>query len=106
MVQMSVDEIIDVVAMRNGRMPAVRTMDMIGRMAATRMARCAARRIDRGHADAMLLDRPVGILMMEMAIVQVVDMAFVFDRGMTAPRPMLVIVIRVSVRHDSLLWKW
>lgn len=102
MVEMSVDEIVDVIAMGNGRMPAVRTMDMTRRMPAARMAGGAARRVDRGHADAVLLDRPVGILVVQVTIVQIVDMPFVFDRGMAASRTVFVIVIGVHVRHDSL----
>lgn len=47
----------------------------------------------------MLLDRTVGIHVMQVAVMQVIDMVFVLHGGMSAIGAVLVIVAFVNVGH-------
>lgn len=51
----------------------------------------------------MFLDHAVGALMVQMAIVSVVDMAIMLDPNVSAIRSVLMVVILMSVGHRSLL---
>jgi hypothetical protein len=54
--QMSVDQIINMVAMRYCLMSTVRPMQMLGRMSGALMPRCAVLRIGPGYANYMFID--------------------------------------------------
>lgn len=93
-VQMAIDEIVRVVAMRNRFMAAVCAVDMIRSMAAALVVRSAAVRICGGDFDSVLIDM-VAVDMVKMAVVQIVDMPGVMDGDMAAIAAMLVAVVGV-----------
>jgi hypothetical protein len=104
MVQMAVDEIVDMVAVRNSGMPAVGSMHVAVRVAAAFMVGCARARIGTADRQLMLFDLSVGQGMMQMSIVQIVDVTLMLDGRMTAIGPVLVRVILMHRRrHFALL---
>jgi hypothetical protein len=100
--QMSVDEIVDVVTMRDGLMAAARTMDVVGLVRVAAVVRRALLGVLVGDLEAVLLDL-AALLVVEVAIVQEIDVVVVLDRGMTAARAMVVRVVVVFVSHERLL---
>jgi hypothetical protein len=64
-------------------------MHMPGLMPAAFMSARAIGRILRRHRQHMLIKVPF-MRMMQMPVVQIVDMPFMLDRGMPAPRPVNV----------------
>ncbi|WP_167525600.1 hypothetical protein [Cupriavidus oxalaticus] len=92
MVKMPPHEIVDMVAVWNGFVPAARTMYVIGIMAATLMIRGAPVRIGRGHRDDMLIN-VIAMHVMKMAIVQIVDVAIMQDRQVATVRAVLMRVV-------------
>jgi hypothetical protein len=89
MVQTPVHEVIDVIAMWNGAVPATRTV----RVRATGLG-SAVNRIGSVHGDGMLVDM-IPMHVMEMPVVQIVDMPIMADRRMAAVRAVLVAMIGV-----------
>ena len=63
------------------------------------MGRSAPARIRGRHVQHMLLDRPVVIDVMQMAVVQIVDMPLVANRRVTTIRTVLVVVVLVNPSH-------
>lgn len=94
MVQMTVDQVIDVVAVRHRFMPAARPMHMTGAMAGTVVLRRAAVRVGGADGDHVLVDM-VAMHVMQVAVMQEIDVAFVAHRGVTALRAVLVVVMGV-----------
>ena len=92
MMQPAVHQIIHVRSVRNGWMSTVGTMHMGGRM--TLRAVCALIRVRRVHPDHMLVHM-VPVRMMEVPFVEIIRVAFVLNRSMSATGPMLVGVIRM-----------
>lgn len=93
-VQVVLDPVIDMVAVRNCFMTAARAMDMTGFVAAAAMIGSAAVRIVGGDADHVLVDMIV-VRMMKMPVVQIVDMVAVADRRMAAIGAVPVIMVGV-----------
>ena len=91
-VQMAIDEIVYMVAMRNRLMAAVCAVDMIRSMAAALVVRSAAVRICGGDFDSVLIDM-VAVNMVKMAVVQIIDMPGVVDGDMAAIAAVLVAVV-------------
>lgn len=87
--QPSVHEIIDVIAVRYGFVSAARTM----RMRAPCRGR-AARRVGVADFDQVFVDM-IAMHVMQVAVVQIIDMAFVAHSRMPAVRAMLMCVIRM-----------
>lgn len=94
MVQMPIDEVIHMIAMRHGLVAAARPMDMSGRMAAACVLGCAGIRVRGGHGDLVLVDM-IAVRVVKMAIVQVIDVALVHHCGMAASRSVLMVVVLV-----------
>ncbi len=99
MMQVIFHHVIDVIPMRNLRMPAVWTVDVVAAVLATLMLRgtpCRVRRTDRDH---MLVDVVV-VEMVQVSIVQIIDVITVLDGHMAATRGMLVAVsfVHLAVR--------
>ena len=90
MMQPSVHEVIDVVAVRDGFVTAPRAV----RMPRTSHVRRALRRVCLADRQHMLID-VVDMHVVQVAVVQIVDVSIVADRGMPAIRFMLVMVIGV-----------
>ena len=76
--QATLDEIINVIAMRHGGVAALWTMDMRGFVALVAVFRRAAVRVAVAHLDHMLSDA-VAAWMMQMAVVKIVNMVAVLD---------------------------
>jgi hypothetical protein len=97
MVQVAIDEVIDVIAVGNGRVTAVRTVHMIGSVPLANVAARAAIRIGRVDCQDVLLDLAGGGWMMEVTIVEIIDMTFVLESFVTTVRAVHVIVMRMRV---------
>ncbi|GAB3741084.1 hypothetical protein GCM10028794_26440 [Silanimonas algicola] len=95
MVQVTVDKVVDMVAMRHGLMAAAGAMHMVGGMPAAGMASGAGRGVLRIDADRMLID-VVAVHMVQVAVVQVVHVAVVLDRRVAAARAVDVGMVRVG----------
>lgn len=107
MMQMPIDQVIGVIAMGDGGVTATGTMDMAGGMAPAGMVLGAAIRIGRAYGDGMLLDH-FPFLVVEVAIVDIVDMPIMFDRGVATAGTMnvvMVIVVFAAFRHERIPWE-
>lgn len=91
MVQAATDQIIDMIAMRHCLMPAAGAVDM-----AAIVRTGAAIGVAGADADHMFINM-VAMHMVQMAVVQIIDMAIMRDGGVAAARAVLVGVIRVGV---------
>ena len=83
MMQMAIYEVVDVVAMRDGLVAASRSVLVAGVMGSALMIRCAAHRVRIVNRKAVLVD-VVGVRVVKMTVMQIVDVALVLDRQMTA----------------------
>jgi hypothetical protein len=103
MVQMAVDQVIDVIPVRNRLVSAVRSVHVTGFVAAALMRRRALIGVARSHRNDVLVD-VVAMWVMEMTVVQVIDVTIVLDRGVPAAGAMFMIVVRVFLTtHRNLL---
>lgn len=83
MVQVALDEVVHVVAVRHSFVAAARAMLVVGGMGLAVVVRSACVGILRAHFDRMLvIVALVGV--MEVAVVQIVDVTVVFDSGVPA----------------------
>lgn len=105
MMQMSIDEIVDVIAMRDRCVAAIRSMHMRGVVARAVMVRCAIRRVLRADFERVLFDRAVLTGVMKMTVMRVVDVVAVLHRRVAASRPVLMFVafVMVVLSHARLL---
>jgi len=94
MVQMPGDEVVDVIAVRHGLVPATGPVYVCVLMAAAVMPGRALVRILRADRDPVLVDM-AAMRMVQVAIVQVIDMALVQDRRVAAMCAVLVVVVGV-----------
>ena len=101
MVQMSVDHVVDMIAMRDRFVPATGSMLVVGVVATAIVCRCAGVWIDFGHFQLVLFDLAILANMVQMTVVQVIDVSGMFDSGVSAIGAMLVIVVVVCVGHFS-----
>jgi hypothetical protein len=97
MVQMAVNEVVDMVAMWDGLVSAVRAMNVGGIVTTAGMRRSARLGIRVAHRENVFLDSSPLRLMMQVAIMQVVHMPLVFDGCVTAACSVLVIVILMTL---------
>jgi hypothetical protein len=95
-VQMTIHEVVDVIPVRHSGMPAPWSMAMSLVVTRAGMLRGATLRIRGRHFDPVFVDVP-RMRMVQMAIVQVIDVAVVFHREMTAPRSVLMRMVRMSL---------
>jgi len=104
MVKMAVDEVVDMIAMRNRFVSAVGTMDVGAVVSTALMVRGADRRIRGRESDYVLVNMAV-VEMMKMTIVKVIDVVLVLDGSMTATGFVLVFVTKMSITfgHSGLL---
>jgi hypothetical protein len=94
-VQVAVDEIIDMVPVRNGVVTTVGPVTMGGVMAAAGVTRRAGCGIGRRNAYDMLVDM-VFVQVVKMTVVEVVLMVFMVDGAVTAIGS---VPVHVSVMH-------
>lgn len=90
MMQVPVDHIVDMIAVRHGGMAARRGVCVSGVVSAAAMAWGAVGGIRGRHVDHMLDDRAV-LLVMEMPVVQIVGVSVVLYGGVTAARAVDVV---------------
>ena len=93
-VQVAIDEVIDVVAMRYGFVSAAGAVYMSRFVAVAVMIWGADVRVGGADGDAVFIDVVV-VRVVQVAVVQVINVAFVFDGGVTAIRAVLVFVVGV-----------
>jgi hypothetical protein len=100
--QVSVDEIIDVVAMGHRLVSASGAVGV----SALRIGR-AARGVSGADSNHMLVD-VISVHVMQMTVVQIIDMPVMPDGGMSAVRAMLMgvvgMMLLVTFGHGSFLW--
>jgi hypothetical protein len=99
--QVPVDQVVDVVAMRHRLVAATRPVHVVWIVLAAGVLRRAFVRVRRGHRQRVLLDRAVGTLMVQVPVVKVVDVALVLDGSVTTTGAMLMLVIVVMMRHGA-----
>ena len=94
-VQMTGDQIIDMVSVRHGLMSAVRAMAMSGLMPLTAMGRRASSRVLHGDTEPMFIDMVI-MRMMKMSVMEIVGVAIMGDGRMPAVRSVLMIVMLMN----------
>ena len=98
--QTAVDQVIDMVAVRDSFMSATFSVNM----ARTGIERDAGIGVGFIYRQGVFVVMAV-VLVMQMAVVQVVDMAIMFDGGMTAAAAVnmgvVVVVMNGAVCHDA-----
>jgi hypothetical protein len=97
MVQVSVDQIISVITVWNRLMTTAGAMSMRRLMVAASVLRRAAIRIRGSDFDHVFIDMTV-VHMMQVAVVEIIDVAVMSNRGMTAARPVHVWILGVIRR--------
>ncbi|MEX3690629.1 hypothetical protein AB3X91_16100 [Paraburkholderia sp. BR14263] len=91
-VEMAVDQIIDVIAMRYRFVSAARAVD-VARFMATAVG-CAFVRILCADLDPVFVD-VIAVRMMQMAVMQIVYVVAMPDGGVSAARAMLMLMVSV-----------
>ncbi len=100
-VQVAADDIVHMVAMRNGLMPAARSVAMAALMFVASVCRGAGSRILAGDGERMLV-HVVPMDVVQVAVVEIVGMIIMGDGLVSAVRSMLVamMVVDCMVAHD------
>ncbi len=93
-VEVTVDEIVDVIAVRHRVVSATWAVGMVGRVGLAGVRRRACRRIRRVDGDHVFVVVPL-VGAVQVTIVQVVDVVAVSDRDVTAAGTVYVRVIGV-----------
>src|SRR5262249_11143471 len=97
-VQVPVNEVINVVAVRHRLVTAARAMPVVLVVLSAVVVRCAARRLGGAHRYCMLLDAALAVVV-QVAVVQVVNVALVLDARVPATWAVLMVVVRVQISH-------
>lgn len=100
-VQMAIDEIVHVVAMRHGRMSATGAVHVAGFVPATAVLRGTPRWVHGRHLHAMLV-HVVAVRVMQVAVVQVVDVVAMAHGHMAAAgavHMVVMVVVRLLAVH-------
>jgi len=82
--QVAIDQVIDMVAVRDRRVSASRSMHVVGRVGRAGMSAGAGGWVMSRNLQDMLFDHPVEGRVMQVSIVEVVDMSIMFDCRMPA----------------------
>ena len=93
-VQVAIDEVVNVVAMRHRFMTAAGAVNVPGFVAAAVVVGRAGVRVGGADGDAVFID-VVAVRVVQVAVVQVVNVAVVLDGGVAAARAVLVRVVGV-----------
>jgi hypothetical protein len=103
-VEVPIDDVVGVVAVRDRIVPAVLAVRVSLVVAPARMRGRAVRRVRAADGEVVLVD-VVAVHVVHVPVVQIVLVAFVLDRLVAAIRPVLMIVLVVSlvVAHGILL---
>ena len=100
--QVAVNEVVDVVAVRYWFMATTRAVNVAGFMAFAVVIRRASVRVGGADFDDVLVHM-IAVRVMQVAVMQVINVIAVFDRGMTAERAVLMLVVlmvgKIAVAH-------
>lgn len=99
--EVPVDEIVDVIAMRDGFMTAASAMPVSGVVAGAGVARRAGSRIGAAHFDHVLIDM-IAVRLMQVAVVKIVYVIAVLDGDMATARSVnmrVALMDLVFLRH-------
>ena len=97
MVQMPIDEVVDVVPVRNSFVSAARPVNVSGIVTAAGMPRSTGFGIGITDRQRVLFNVSTFGLVMKVAIVQIIDMIVVLDRLVATVFAMFVVVICMFV---------
>ena len=100
-VQMPPNEIVDMIAVRDRRMPAVRSV-LVGRIVFGTSVRRTGCRVCRANLQNVFVVVPI-VVVVQMTVVEIIDVAIVTNRGMSAVCAVLVIVMLVNVMTHSVI---
>jgi hypothetical protein len=107
-VQVAVDDVVGVIAVRDRFMAAAGAVRVILPVITTRMGRRAVRRVRATHGELVLVD-VVAMRMVQVPVVEVVGVPVVLDLRVAAVRAVLMIVVlvfRVIVAHRRVPFAW
>lgn len=96
MMKMTRHQIVDMIAMGHGFVPAVRTVHMAGLVTLAFMPSGAVIRIGGANGDGMLII-VIAMAVVEVAVVEVIDMILVHNGGVAAARSMDVAMFAIGV---------
>jgi len=96
-VQVAIDQVIDMVAVRDRRVSASRSMHVVGRVGRAGMSAGAGGWVMSRNLQDMLFDHPVEGRVMQVSIVEVVDMSIMFDCRMPAVFSVDMVMVFVVV---------
>ncbi len=99
MVQVTVHQVVHVISVRDCRMSAIGSMNMIRRVPGTGVASGTGRWIRQINIETMLLHQSTGSLMVQVSIVKIIDMVGVVNRSVPAVFAVYVFMIFVSMSH-------
>jgi hypothetical protein len=94
MMKMALHEVVDMITVRHGLVPATGTMDVPRLMAGAAVLRGAGVRVRPRHVDHVLVDM-IAVWMVQMAVMQIIDMIVVSYGGVAASRAMQVRMVGV-----------
>jgi hypothetical protein len=100
--QMSADYVVGVVAMGDGFVAAPGPMLVFDGMTSAVVPRCMFRRIGSAHRNYVIVDM-IAVKIVHVAVVQVVRVSLVLDAAVSAPWPVPMRMVAVSVAllsHD------
>ena len=100
-VQMPPNEIVDMIAVRDRRMSAVRSV-LVGRIVFGTSVRRTGCRVCRANLQNVFVVVPI-VVVVQMTVVEIIDVAIVTNRRMSAVCAVLVIVMLVNVMTHSLI---
>ena len=99
MVKVAIHEVIDVVSMRHGLMTTSGSMDMVGIVTSARVGRSAGIWVRVAHFHDVLFNFAVLANVMQVPVVQVVGVVAMLNSCVLTVRPVVVIVILVTIAH-------
>jgi hypothetical protein len=99
--QVALDQIVGVIAVRHARVSTAGAVDVVGGVAGAAVVRRALRRVGRVDGDRVLID-VIAVKVVQVPIVEIVDVTGVLDREVTAVGTVDVVVALVDrVRHGA-----
>ena len=108
MVQVAVNEEIDMVSVRDRFVAAAAVVNVPGWVSATLVRRSTGSRVDTPDRQHVFFDCPTGFRVVQVAVVQVIDMAVVLDSRVPTAGAVLMRVAGMSVRrahgNSSFVW--
>lgn len=95
-VQVTADDIIDMIAVRNAFMPAARSVRVAALVAATAMLRCALGRVRAAHCDRVIV-YVIAMNVVHMTVMQIICMSVVLNRLVSASLAVAVTMLGMNV---------